>query len=354
MAQEFSGHIYIFHTLDVGDEIDLDYVKKKQLVDTLPSRPLKYLKHYHTPLITELPHPHATSHCEEVKMYPFGAFTIRYKIPFSATLKELRRKINTIDNEYREQSFEEASIIFKNIKQAILQPYFFHISKSYLVIQIDPLDNLSGHDMTEKFSGDIAGLLRFETENLSEYKKEEIFKNAFGYYRGDLIVVDSEASFVYDKEYEEVIELFEFGNVQQLQLQFFDTLLDKKLSESYYRESHRMPMTSYLPMWSSVNLERISELGKLKVEISVITERLENSIRIGGEPYYAELYDTVRKKLDINRWTDSIEKKLDIIQDVSEIRENKIRVIREDMFNVLISALIFLEFIVAIMHYMRS
>ena len=61
---------------------------------------------------------------------------------------------------------------------------------------------LSTVTLKDTYGGTIASLLRFETENLSEYQKNEILDSAIGYYRGDLFIVDTQAAFVYDEEYE--------------------------------------------------------------------------------------------------------------------------------------------------------
>ncbi|HAU30278.1 TPA: hypothetical protein DCW54_01450, partial [Candidatus Dependentiae bacterium] len=83
-------------------------------------------------------------------------------------------------------------------------------------------------------------------------------------------------------------------------------------------------------------------------EISVITERLENTIRLSDEPYYSELYEALSKSLDLTNWKESIEKKLSIIKDLSDLYENRSEVIRGDMFNTLITILIFLELLVGL------
>ena len=132
--------------------------------------------------------------------------------------------------------------------------------------------------------------MRFETETLSEYQKNEILESAIGYYRGDLIIVDTEAAFIYDDEYEEVLDLFEFANMQQLELQYFDRVLDQQLNVVYEREIRKLPLLSYLPFIGALKSDPVGDLGKLKVDISVITERLENSIKLAGEAYYSELY----------------------------------------------------------------
>ncbi len=351
MSRTFSGHIHIFHAFDIGEDIDLELIKQKQILTRRPLIPSKYFKNYHKPLLVELPHPHTTSFCESVKLYPFGVLSLHYKVPFNSTLEKLRKDIAQLDNEYREQSVSDASLIYKNTEPAIKKATFFHISKSYLIIQLDTVGELSGKQVAEEFGGMIVSILRFEDEQLSEHKKDDILKGAFGYYRGDLIVIDTDAAFLYDDEFEEALDLFEFVNIQHLELQYFDRILDKQLTQAYNRGNLPPKLKEYMPLWGTLNLTSVDNLGMLKVEISVITERLENSIKLAGEPYYSELYSALSAVLDLENWKVSIERKLTIVRDISSLYESRAEIIRGDIFNVLITVLIFMELMVGIIHY---
>lgn len=352
LSHEFSGHIYIFQSFDVADIIDLELVKRDNLLEQKTLQLSKYFKNYHIPLEVALPKMHATHHCDSVKLHQFGAITLKYKVPFTSTFQNLRTKINEIEDQYEEQSDRDATIIFEKIASALKKPNFYHLKKSYLLIQIDSTGPLSSKEFLEHYGDMIASTLRFETENLSEYKKNEILHNAFGYYRGDLIIIDVEAAFIYDEEYEELLDLFEFVNLQHLELQYYDKLLDDKLSAAY-KEAHPLTLFAYLPLWGTIGVNRVGELGNLKVDISVITERLENSIKLTGEPYYTELYEALTQTLGLQMWKESLDKKLSIIHDISDVFENKIRTVREDLFNILIALLIFVECSFAIMSYLN-
>jgi hypothetical protein len=350
--QVFSGNIFIFHAFDVGEDINLEPIKEKQLLVRRPLVLSKYFKNYHTPLAVELPHPHTSSRCFSAKLHNFGVISLAYKIPFSETLEDLRMHINGIEDEYREQSVVDAGTLFKRIKSETKQPKFFHLRKSYVLIQVDPESTIDVVKIKEEFGSIIASILRFEIESLSEYQKNEILDTAIGYYRGDLIIVDTEAAFIYDDEYEELLDLFEFANMQQLELQYFDRLLDQQLNVVYEREIRSLPLRSYLPFMSVKN-DPVSDLGKLKVDISVITERIENSIKLAGEAYYSELYSLLVEKLDLANWKESIHRKLDIILDVRTVYANKVDAIREDLLSVLIIVLIFIELVVGILSYFK-
>lgn len=352
----FSGNIVIYHAFDIGEDINLEKIQKTQVVVPRPLSLSKYFKNYHTPLEIELPHPHESARCVSSKIHNFGAISLTYQIPFNSTLEEIRTELNTIDNYYKEQSVIDAKSIFKRIKEYVGAPSFFQIRSSYLVVQVTPnkKEPLNATAMQEQYGSVIASLLRFETESLSEYQKNEILDSAIGYYRGDLVVIDTEATFIYDDEYEELLNFFEFGNIQQLELRYFDRLLDKHLNLIYEEKIGSLPLQAYLPFMDTYASGPVGDLGKLKVEISVITERLENSIKLVGDAYFSELYSLLVEKLDLKNWRDSIEKKLAIIKDIRDVYEHKTDTVRESMLEVLIVILISIELVIGLMHYWKK
>ena len=351
---KFSGNIFIFHAFDVGDDINFEKVKSAPDIMTRPLSAPKYFKNYHIPLSLELPHPHSSSKYISAKVHNFGAVSLTYRIPFESSLEQVRTKLETLDNQFREQSITDVRSLYKRIKPYISKPQFFHTASSYLVIQVYPEpDILDSIQLKEKFGGIIASSLRFETQSLSEYQKNEILESPIGYYRGDLIVIDTEASFVYDAEYDEILDFFEFANIQQLELRYFDRILDQQLNLIYEDRIRRTPLTAYLPFIGIKNKGPVDELGRLKVDISVITERLEGSIKLAGEPYYSELYAKLVDKLDLKGWQETVDKKLSIIIDIRSVLQNKIDTIREDMLSVLVIILIFIELVVGLLHYLR-
>lgn len=350
---EFSGNIFIFHAFDVGDDINLEKIEQLRAINTIPLPLPKYFKSYHIPLAIELPHPHESTKNISNKVHNFGAISLTYKIPFTDTLENVRKEFTGIYNQYQEQSVIDVKSIFKKIQKYVTQPKFFQTRSSYIVMQIDPIPGkINPKELKDKFGGIIASTLRFEIETLSEEQKNEILEDAMGYFRGDLIIIDTDAAFVYDAQYEELFNFFEFANIQQLELRYFDRLLDEQLNKMYEGTGRKPGVRTYLP-FIGVGIDPITALGKMKVDISVITERLESSIKLSGEPYFAELYDLLVEKLDLKNWHNAIERKLSIIHDIQSTYQHKIDVTREDMLTVLIIVLIFIELIVGILGYLK-
>jgi len=345
--REFSGNIFIFQAFDIGDDIDLETIEKKQIIHTKPLILPKYFKKYHTQLSVELPHPHETSTYFSSKLNDFGAISLTYKVPFNSTLEKLRGHIEAIDSKYQEQSVADAHTIFNKIKKFVKQPKFFHLRTSYVVIQLDVIPEVDAKHLKEQLGNTIAGLVRFETESLSDYQRKDILEDAVSYYRDELILIDSEAAFVYDDEYEALFGLFEFSNIQQLELKYFDKLLAEKLNQLYERKTTLVLKRQLIPFMSLPH-NPVADLGRLKVDILVITEQLQSSIMLAKEPYLTEIYERLVENLDLESWKQSISNKLDVIKGVSTTYYNRTETIRAEVLEVLIIILIFIELMMGI------
>ncbi|HEX2978101.1 MAG TPA: hypothetical protein VHO47_03200 [Candidatus Babeliales bacterium] len=352
-ANIVSGNFFIFYAFDVGDDIALNKVEASNELLIKQHTLSKYFKNYHIPLAVDLPQASANSKCIKATLHSFGVISLVYKVPFKDTLETMKKTLNTLDAEFREQSIADAHAIFSKIKNYIKQARFFHLRNSYVVIQVDQDPQLSVVDLKQNHGSTIVSLLQFETESLSEYQKDAIMESATGYYRGDLIIIDTAAAFVYDEDYVEILDLFEFANIQQLELHYYDRILDQQLNVVYQQEAWSLPITAYIPFISSLAKDPISNLDRLKVEISVIIERIESSVKTAGDVYVAETYTLLVEKLDLKSWKDSLNTKLDIIKDVLSVYQSKIDTTREDLLSVLVIVLIFIELVVGILSYLK-
>lgn len=350
----FEGNIYLFHAFDIGDDINLERLRLSQTVVPQPLTLSKFFKNYHLPLAIELPDAETSPTCVSAKIHNFGAISFIYKIPFKDTLQNIRQQLDAIDNQWAEQSLIDVEILFKKIKPYIAKPHFFHTRSAYVLIQVDPQPNLLDMvKLKDTYGGIIASALRFETETLSENQKNEILASAIGYFRGDLIVIDTEAAFIYDDEYQDILDFFEFANIQHLELRYFDRTLEQQLNYIYEGRVRKVPLESYFPFIGTLSTGPMDDLDKLKVDISVIAERLEGSIKLAGEPYYSELYSLLSEKRDLKNLKDGIDKKLDIIKDVLLVLQHKTEAIREDMLTVSIIILICIELVIGVLSYLK-
>ncbi len=371
----FAGDIIFFYAYDVGDDIDLEMIKSQHLVPTY-STPLSVrFKNYHLPISYHLRGPNLISEGEgyeqfntpdttEImridddtnlhlqpqcfvlsKIHGFGVLSYCYRIPFAGTLSKLKKRLIELKSEYDQLSDMYAYETFKKIHGAIVSPQFCNLKNDYFTVHISPQrSSFSSEKLMETYGGDIASLLRLEVNQLSFYQQDTILRSRTGYYGDELMVIDSGGAFVYDDTCYDSMELFDFVTVQLLELQYFDRLLDRRLHTFY---------NAPLEMFSGRNASSIVDLARLRVDISVITERLENSIRMAGDEYYADIYERLVKKLSIDQWREAVQRKLDIIRDLYEVQQTGQDLKFHKRWTLVIVGLIALESLVGIAHFVH-
>jgi len=370
----FAGDIIFFYAYDVGDDIDLELIKSLHLVPTY-STPLSVrFKNYHLPVSYHLRGQNLISEGEGYdqfftgeavpqsvddeadvatkpqcfvlsKIHGFGVLSYCYRIPFKGSLGKLKKRLIELKNEYDQVADNYAYETFKKISPAIASPQFCNLKNDYFTVHISPQrSTISSEKLMEAYGGDIASLLRLELNILSFYQQDMILRSRTGYYGDELMVIDSGGAFVYDDTCYDSMELFEFVTIQLLELQYFDRLLDRRLHTFY---------TYHLDNVKGRSATSIAELAQLRVDISVITERLENSIRMSGDEYYSEIYERLVKKLSIDRWREGVQRKLDIIRDLYEVQQTGQDLLFHKRWTLVIVALIALESVVGLAHFLH-
>lgn len=349
----FKGNILFFYAFDIGEEVSLDVVKNQGLVSICDVYLSAFFKNYHAPLAFSSRVDGTQQQSEtrlSSKIYHFGVMSLCYRIPFEQSFENLKLHLIELEREYDERSEADARHAFEAISPAIRKPNFYNSKSSYFAVQVYPIkDKITAEEFKDRYGARIASLLRLETQNLSDYQKDEILDSATGYYGEDLIIIDTEAAFVYDDEYLEPLEFFESTNIEKVELQYFDRLLDQKLNYFYSQDSYKVPFRAYFPLVGERIDLPVSRLVKLRVDISVVTERLENSIKLTGDAYYSKMYAILVEKLLLKEWRESINRKLDIIKDLYTVYQDRLDTVHEEILTLVIIVLIGVELFVAFM-----
>lgn len=347
----FSGNILFFYAFDIGDDIDFEKIKKESLVDFYEPSLSPYFKNYHIPLFFHLQGKNDSGfECIFRKLHSFGVLSFCYKIGFKESFEELKAKVEDLETVCAERAVDDASVVFSKLGSSVKEPKFTNLESFYFVVQVDPMEqDINAQQFKDFYGSKIASLLRRETKKLSKDQEKQILNSTMGYYGKDLVIIDSEGSFLYDDEFWEPLEFFELANIQQLELQYFDKLLADKLS-AFYKKPYTVPFRSYIPLFGKRSGSPISNLSNLRVDISMITERLENSIKMAGDTYYSNLYSMLVANLSLREWKDSIRKKMDIIKDIYQVQQDRLDTIREEILTIVIIILIALEAWAALIH----
>jgi len=353
-AGKVTGNILLFYAFDVGDEIDLELVRSKGMVNICTVPLSDYFKNYHIPLSFRMDDgpEEQDSQCISSKLHHFGVISFCYRVPFEDTFDDLKVKLIETKKVFDERAEIDAKETYKEIFSALRKPHFYNLMNDYFAVQVYPLkEKITGDEFKKEYGAKIASLLRLEVQNLSGYQTDEVLASSIGYYGEDLIVVDISGSFIYDDEYFEQLEFFDWVNIQKLEMQYFDRVLDERLGVVYEQGgAYKIPWKVYIPLIGPRMDMPVSQLAKLRVDISVITDRLESSIKMAEDAYYSRFYSMLVGKIALRSLRDSINRKLDIIHDLYSVYQDRLDTLHEEILTLVIIILIALEVLLIFVH----
>ena len=156
-------------------------------------------------------------------------------------------------------------------------------------------------------------LLSGETRALSAAARADLLENNFSYYTNDLAVITWDRAFLYEADgATDVAEVIEVANAQLLELRYYDLLLDEELPRMYRRveqarKGFRLLRRSHAKL--------AHELYAQVAEVTEITERIDNALKVTEDVYLARIYSAVGDLFRLRIWNADVERKLAIIRD---------------------------------------
>ena len=135
----FSGNILFFYAYDVGDEINLNLIKRTELLPVRAVSPSPFFKNYHLPLTFDLPSEGEQSDCIFSRVHHFGAISLCYQVPYQGTFDELERILIEAEELYGRRAERDAKKVYDAIQKTVKGKRFYQLKNSYFVIQLDPV-----------------------------------------------------------------------------------------------------------------------------------------------------------------------------------------------------------------------
>ncbi len=341
-----SGNVLFFASFDVGDIIDIQQIREKKILKASDMDPFPHFKNYHVPLVIDIDELSEKKSGATVmaKIHNFGVVSLNYIIPYNCSFEALKHLLIDSVDDYSQIAKKDAKKIFDQINFCIKEPSFYNGSAFYHAVQNEYESlKINNTDLIKKFGHEIVSLLKLERKKMAEDQIEEVLEQSTAYYGSDLIIISSEGAFIYDDDYYEPLEFLELVNIQKLELQCYDKVLDKKLNAFYNLDRYKIPASSYIPLLGSRIDMVLEEITKLKVDISVITERLRNSVNMTNDSYFQNLYSMLVEAFKLNEWKSSIDEKMSIISEVYSLRRNQHETIRNEVLTIVIIVFIALE-----------
>jgi transcription termination factor NusB len=164
------------------------------------------------------------------------------------------------------------------------------------------------------------------------------------YFPDDLAIVDWNSAFIYDPRMSwDTLDVLEYANIELLELRTYDSVLDNELDKAYDKMKVKRWKLPLLSPFSSA----IQKLEETRLEVTEVTEKVENALKLVGDQYLASVYNTAVEALFLNEWKMGVKDKLEIIDDFYSTLYNKVQTERMLVLDILIVLLIVLEILIA-------
>lgn len=190
-------------------------------------------------------------------------------------------------------------------------------------------------------------LLMGEDINFSPQIREQVLCNRLSYSSDDFVILTWDTALICDPDDPgDLRDLIEFANVQLLELRYYDLLLNKQM-EIMYDDIERAGQRS-----TFTRLRRfrriLSALMRFIADITEVTEKVDNLIKITEDVYYARVYQTTLRVLRIDQWGEGVARKLQVVQQNYSMLSNELNVQHSNVLEWIIILLIALEFAFAL------
>jgi hypothetical protein len=354
------GQVIAFFAFDIGYEVSLE--KLGALLASVPVQPLSrkkqtpnYLQYTTPPRVLDLgPIDGALDRSGQIQatVFDFGAISLSYRWPLAArgceaSLEKMAAFSQRLYNANLEaHAREQVRTLIDKLRPAITRPDLSELVEDYFLFVFEQLaEPLSAAELISRYRATLAQILRFDTLPLSPDQQDEALSQTISYYENDLTIVDWNAAIIYDPDYQDTANVLELLNVELLEARYVDAQLDKRIGE-YTGLVQRRPEWA-LPLRTPYR-RAIQELAELRTESSLLSERVDNALKLIGDLYLARVHNAAAKRFYLHEWDTAIARKLNIVSDYYQLLTDRVRTAQSHTLELIIIALILAEILMAI------
>lgn len=356
------GHVTYYRLFDVADSIDLDRAARLvQRGDTrrldihrrskgqirMAAPPLSFSMGQHRLQIDQQEH---ALECE-LRVFDFGVLSVALRLTLApgTTLEgivELNAGLSehaTLERFARDQGLWA----FDQLRDAMTRPARSGFVEDYTVTYIEAFAEPPTPAMLAAHPA-LPRLLMQENSprGVSRDAAEDALSTQFSYYADELAVVDWNSALIYDPTGDpDMADLLEFGSAQLLELRYYDDLLDRELSRMY-DEIERVRGFNRKRQYRALT----RRLMQVVLEVTELTEKIDNSLKWTGDLYLARFYQGAAKQFNLSRWQGQVERKLALVSRVTELLSDQISTDQALRLESSIVLLIVFEILLAFFH----
>jgi hypothetical protein len=353
----FKGTVLCFRIFDVATEIDLN--KAMDALNSLgQSEQFKLRKISRSMVVKDAPLVVTLGSWTEdiderkwdvtayAKIFSFGAIsiTLRFEVPNYVEVAVIRKLAAFLDrSEYIHNiACDQRQKIIDKIGRFMEHGSHEEIFEDYIIYlrhteenQLDFINNLSQSYQIHEL------LLLDKAEILSEQTKSQFKNYIYQYSNLDIVAVDWNCAFICSEgDAQDIADVLEFGLCQLLELRYYDELLDQKLNSVYTAVQSSAPS-----IFNSQYRHLGQQAARLYIDISDVVEKVENSLKVIGDFYYAKIFRGAVDRFRIKDWQTSVDNKLSNLVEISNLFQNDIVARRTMWMEIIVIALIAVEVI---------
>ncbi len=358
------GAVHVYRIFDVADGVDL---ARAEALATAPKSRLRLegaqssaaLEISHPPLhlalgARTLPLASGERFAEaSARVFDYGAMSILYKLPIApgtplADLATLTEELLAGTPELDAAARRETEDLARALASTLERPHSWEVLETYLVVVTRAFQTpVTARDLLA--NAPIARLLVGETSPvpLSVSETEDVVKHHFSYLEDDLAVIDWNSAYVHEPSgVADIPDLLEFATAHLLELRYYDALLDRELSHLYDEIAVAGPPLMSLFTRRYRRLQR--RTAALLLELSEMTERLGNAVKIIGDFYLARLYQAAVRRFRLPAWQEDVLRKQGLLAGVNALLGNSADTSRGQLMELAVILLILGEIVLAL------
>ena len=280
------------------------------------------------------------------KAYEYGVLSIIFEMPFKdLPLADFDSLARSVEELFKDDFLKEADGLVRDLGEALHNVYRSRCEEDYIIYfirEINPPLKSAG-DLIRIH--DVRGLLLYEEGETppSDVSKDELRSYSFSYSDRDLVVLSWDKALVLEPGGSmDIPDLLEFANAQLLELRVYDDMLDKELDNINDRIISQVSPS----IWKIKRYEALAaRVMRTVMDLTRITERIDNSLKVTEDVYYARVYSSALSLFKVQQWERSLERKINIATRFYDMLYREISNKRTEILELIIVILIVIEIV---------
>jgi len=239
---------------------------------------------------------------------------------------------NGLDAHFSAALTQIRAILRSMIGDRPIDPDFYEDYTVYLADTMDP-------------AIDPVMVLLGEKAEFSPEIRADVMKYSLSYGTSDRTILSWAGAFLVAPEPPtDIIELIEFATVQVLELRFYDRTLSRQMSKMFDDIENAGRLTSL----RRVRKMRLimKELMRTQTELSEITEKVNNLIKVTEDVFYARVYAAALTVLRSQTWNDSVNRRIATIRENFAMLSDEVNVQHSNVLEWIVIILIAMELVI--------